>query len=258
MTAQAELKSTIYSREALPLVRTYSPADITPDGKFLEIALNGIVFPLELRDVGNEQQPVVIAWLDTHPDHVGVDPKIPPAAAYERAHLIKLLDEQDTRPITTIVTPYSHKSIPSIEQTVEIASDILHRDLSLVILPGDKDYAKAQEQSDIPVVAYQNVTSGGENKFLGITKDGIQILEATAAAGNRIIEIDDVFTTGGTDGAVQDVINQICGFPSDTKQPLIVVAREAAYGPGYPPATPNHVFPLINLPEFVGGVPKRA
>lgn len=257
-TPLAESRSHLRSADFLPFVRTYGAEHITPDRKFLRIMLNNRSFDLKLTNVGGEQTPAYIAWLDTHPpdaQHPDVDPNLPHASAEERAHLIARMVSFYKRDITTIITPTSTKSIPSIEETVWIASHTLQKNLKLIILPGGKDEGKIAQDSVLPPVVYHNVTSPIDDKFIGIKSEDYEWVQGLDSTKDGILCIDDVYTTGGTDFGMQTVINRTLHLPEHTRHPLVVLATESPYGIQYPTKPPEHVFSVINLPEFVGGLP---
>jgi len=252
-----ERKMRMRLADFLPFVRQYGAEHITLDGKYLRIVLNNHPFDLKLKNAGGEA-PVYMAWLDTHPpdkNHPDVDPLLPHASAVERARLIKKIDSFYKLDIKTIITPASLKSIPAIEETVEIASEMLDKPLALIILPGGKVKEKVKRVSIIPPISYHNVTSPVDDKFLGISRDGYELLRELNPMGKGILMVDDVYTTGGTDDGMQRVINEVLHLPQDTRHPLVVVATESAYGEKYPEQPPEHVFSLIHIPEFIGGLP---
>ena len=258
-TPLSECRTHLRSADFLPFVRAYGAEHITPDRNFLRIVLNNQPFDLKLTNVGGEDTPAYIAWLDTHPrdiNHPDVDPNLPHASAEERAQLIVKMKSFYDCDLTTIITPASSKSIPSIEETVRIASDMLHTHLELIILPGGKDKEQVAGESILPLVVYHNVTSPVEDKYIGITHDGYELLRKLNPKGDGMLMVDDVYTTGGTDDGMQTVINRVLHLPEHTRQPLVVVATESVYGLNYPKKPPEHVFSLIHLPEFIGGLPK--
>jgi hypothetical protein len=245
--------------QRLPDVRVYGKEHITSDGKFLEIKLNDRLFPLILTNVGGNETPAYIAWLDTHPpdeNHKNVDPELPHASAVERARLIQQLDSAEN-PIKTVVTPASSKSIPSIKETVEIASVLLNKPLAFIVLPGGKDKSAIEKASCISPIAYRNVTSPENDKYIGISKEDRELLDTLNPHGEGIITVDDVYTTGGTDYGIQNVLNYVFNLPEDTRHPLVVLATESAFGEGYPKQAPSHVYSIIHLPEFIGGLPQK-
>lgn len=234
-------------------IRTYTAADISDDKKSLQITLDKQLFLLPLVNVGNEEKPTYIAWLDTHPDHADVPEGISHAAAVERADLILEMERKHGQDVTTIVTPDSSKSIPSIQETVDIVSHSLKKHINFIILPGGKNENEVAKQSAIAPVAYRNITSANTDKFLGITGADIEIILQHNHQGKGILEIDDVYTTGGTDNAVQKILNTILHLPDTARHPLIVLARESEYDETYPYKVPDHVFANMNLPEFTHG-----
>lgn len=247
----------VRSADFLLFVRRYGPEHISSDKTQLRIMLNNHPFDLKLTNVGGVDSPVHIAWLDTHPrdeQHPDVDVDLPHASAEERARLIAKIDSFYNLGITTIVAPESSKSTPAIIETVEIASGILKRKLELVILPGGKDEARVLHESVIPPVTYQSVTSS-DNKFMGVSEEGIEKLFRCKKDGSDIMLVDDVFTKGGTLDAMQKVLNKALHLPDGTKHPLVVVATESVYGQGYPTLPRENVFSCIHLPEFIGGLP---
>ncbi len=255
MTALQEREPTLRVSDVLSYIPTYTENHISPDGKFLTIDLNNQHFPLALRNVGSEDQPVVIAWMDTHPEHDSVPIGLAHATAVERADVIVKMVRNYHQDITTIITPNSSKSIPSIEETVAIASEKLGRAFDFIVLPGGKDADAVERESAIAPVSYRNVTSPNENKYLGVTAKDLNTLLHAHARGKGIVQIDDVYTSGGTDSAVQKILNTIFHLPDMARHPLIVVARESSYDSNYPHKAPDHVFPVIHLPEFVHPLP---
>lgn len=256
MSAIQERPRNIIASDFLPHIATYSEHHISPDGKFLHITLNQQTFPLPLVNVGNTEHPAYIAWLDTHPDHEGVPLGLAHATAVERANILCKMVTEKNQHITTIVTPDSSKSIPSIQETVAIASDKLKRKFNFIILPGGKDENEVAKRSAIAPIAYRNVTSPDHDKFLGITASDLQTIIDCNLQGAGIVEIDDVYTSGGTDDAAQNVLNTILHLPSTFRHPLIVVARESQYDSGYPHKAPDHVLAVMHLPEFTNGFKK--
>jgi len=236
---------------ATQVIYEYNETHITKDGKYLEIELAGQKFPLELKNVGSVENSVYIAWLDTHPDHPDVPPGLPHAAAVERANLI-LEMVQRGQEVTTIVTPNSSKSIPSIQEAVAIVSRALGKHINFIILPGGKNEDEVSKQSAIAPVMYHNVTSP-DAKFLGITQSDIDILLENNLHGKGLLTIDDVYTSGKTDEAVQEILNRVLHLPDDYRHPLVCIARESEYVDGYPHKAPDHVFATMHLPEFTHG-----
>jgi|GEM_PF-6359755 len=255
MTAMQEREINIRASDVLSYIPTYTENNISPDGKFLNIQLNNQNFPLELRNVGLEEHPAYIAWMDTHPDHQGVPIGLAHATAVERADVIVKMVRDYHQDITTIITPNSSKSIPSIEETVAIASQKLGRTFDFIVLPGGKDEDAVGKESVIAPIAYRNVTSPNENKYLGVTAKDLNTLLQAHTRGKGIVQLDDVYTSGGTDSAVQKILNIIFHLPDTTRHPLIVVARESPCDEHYPHKAPDHVFPVIYLPEFVHPLP---
>jgi len=257
MTARQETETNIRASDMLPYIPTYTEHNISPDGKFLHIELNNQTFPLELRNVGSQEHPAIIAWMDTHPDHDFVPIGLPHAAAVERAQLLVRMSHQYQKDVRAIVTASSTKSIPSIQEAVTIASKLLGHELHLIILLGgtDKNKDELAKRSALPLVSYINITSQGKEKYVGITKENLDLLRKIHAAGKEIWEMDDIFTTGETSGGVQKTIDIALGLPILTRRPLIVVARESPYDALYPHKAPDHVFALRHLPEFVGQIP---
>ena len=257
MTASHETETSIRASDVLPYIPTYTEHDISPDGKFFTIELNNQKFPLELRNVGTMENPAYIAWMDTHPDHESVPIGLPHAAAVERAHLLVKMSNHYQKEVGAIVTASSTKSIPSIQEAVEIASKLMGHELHLIILLGgtEKNKDEIAKLSALPLVSYTNITSQGKEKYVGITKDNLDLLRKIHAAGKEIWEMDDICTTGGTSGGVQETVDNALGLPILTRRPLIVVARESPYDALYPHKAPNHVFALRHMPEFVGQLP---
>lgn len=255
MTAIQETRQYIKTCDVFSYIPVYDENFITKDGKFLEIELASQKFPLELRNVGSVEHPAIIAWMDTHPEHEGVPIGLAHATAVERADVIVKMVRDCHQDITTIITPNSSKSIPSIEETVAIASQKLGRAFDFIVLPGGKDEDAVSRESAIAPVAYRNVTSPNENKYLGVTAKDLNTLLQAHTQGKGIVQIDDVYTSGGTDNAVQKILNIIFHLPDTTRHPLIVVARESPCDEHYPHKVPDHVFPVIYLPEFVHPLP---
>ncbi|MFZ2025032.1 MAG: hypothetical protein WAV51_02020 [Microgenomates group bacterium] len=252
MSATQETQRYLKTFEVIPYIREYDESHITADGKFLEIDLAGQKFPLELRNVGGEENPIYIAWLDTHPDHKGVPVGLSHASAVERADLILEMVRKGQE-VTTIVTPDSSKSLPSIKETVDIVSHALGKHINYIILPGGREENEVAIESAIAPIAYRNVTSGDADKFLGISATDLAILLRDNRYGKGILTIDDVYTTGGTDIAVQKILNTILRLPDTVRHPLVVLARESEYFGKYPHPAPDHVFSIIHLPEFTHG-----
>jgi len=253
MSAVQETAKNLRSYDVVPFIREYNERHITKDGKFLEIELAGQKFPLELRNVGSTEHPIHIAWLDTHPDHDGVPVGLPHAAAVERAELIVTMVRKHHQEVTTIVTPTSSKSIPSIRETATIVSDTLGRTMNFIILPGGREENNVAQESAIAPVSYRNVTSPNSDKYLGITAADLAMLLQHNPHGRGILQIDDVYTSGGTDFAVQNILNTVLHLPETYRHPLVVLARESEYYGAYPHKAPDHVFPVIHLPEFTHG-----
>lgn len=257
MTVMQETEQYIRASDLLPYIPTYTENNITPDGKFLNIELNNQSFPLELRNVGNTEHPAYIAWMDTHPDHPHVPVGLPHAAAVERAQLLVKMANYYRKDVRAIVTASSTKSIPSIQEAVQIASKLMGHEVHLVILLGgsEKDKDELAKRSALPLVSYTNITSQGKEKYVGITKDNLDLLRKLHIEGKEIWEMDDIHTTGGTTGGVQKTVDEALGLPITFRRPLIVVARESPYDDLYPHKAPDNVFALRHLPEFVGQMP---
>lgn len=256
MSVIQEQTRTLKASDILPHVTTYSEHNISPDRKFLQIRLNNQTFSLPLVNVGGDEHPAYIAWLDTHPAHEGVPQGLAHATAVERANLICKMMTEYKYDFTTIVTPDSSKSIPSILETVEIASERLKRKFNFIVFPGGKDENEVSLRSAIAPVSYRNVTSLETNKYLGLKQTDLDTLLRENRQGKGILKIDDVYTSGGTDNATQSVLNTVFQLPDSFRNPLVVVARESTYDKGYPHKAPDHVLAVMHLPEFTNGFKK--
>lgn len=215
MAASAERLSS-YSPETIP---TFGPRNITRiDGmQRLDVVLAHTHFALPLvhLDIPEFHVDAAIGWFNPDPN---VNPQIDEASTIIMGDMFRALDAK------VVVMTNSSKS----EHFIQMAMRDLPPEATLIILPGGKaesEGAAIQDRSSGTLISYTPVT--GTPKVMGYPKGAMNRdeLRALCPNGKGIVIADDVYTTGETVRAME----QVLGLGETDEYHVAVIAIEKQY-----------------------------
>ncbi|MDH5532811.1 MAG: hypothetical protein OEX81_00090 [Candidatus Pacebacteria bacterium] len=223
----------------------YRPEDIQfrDDQPYLEIILGQMVLELALKNVGSDEEPVWIAWFDPREEEV----KNAGTSA-----LIEMLGKLDN--VALAITPFSSKSMPMITEACDEV------ELPLLDLLGSRDFdeIKAQTHLEDRIYVYNPITSPDKPKYMAFGRQIEKHIKSAIKAGEKIVIIDNVYSTGATIKAILGGLKDILGRSYDPNLiEVVTVAREGVIhnGDGVPPVDmePNLMYDVF-IPEVIGNL----
>lgn len=223
--------------------KVYRPEDIKYHGEepYLEIILGQMVLELALKNVGSDEKPVWIAWFDPKEEEV--------KTAGTRA-LVEMLSKLDN--VAIAITPFSTKSIPMIrEACVEV-------ELPLFNLIGSHDFNGIRDLTEDgdQIYTYNPITSQDKPKYLAFGQAVTTHIKTAIRSGEKVVIIDDVYSSGETVKAILGGMQDILGDDYDPSLiEVVTVAREGVLHNGdlVPPVDmePNLLYDVF-IPEIIG------
>ena len=219
----------------------------------LQAVFNNILFEFDWRDVGEmvpvegglRYQAAWIAFVNLGDDPTkGQNPDLGPAIAYDMA---PLLVEQEP---DVVISPYSSKSLQMAERAVQLASEELGKDISLVIFAGDTKEQNVRDKvgEDGLILPYKPVTSK-VTKYMGASREQLDQIAGT----RRKILIDDVYTTGATLNTATRLISTGMQMEiPDGEIPIVVAVYEQPYVDKIKTSErPPYVTALVENPAYI-------
>lgn len=223
--------------------KVYRPEDIKyrEDQPYLEIILGKMVLELLLKNVGSDEEPVWIAWFD---------PREEETKTAGTSALVEMLNKLDK--VALAITPFSSKSIPMIRQAC------IDTELPLFDLIGSRDFTEISELTDrdYRIYAYNPITSPEKPKYLAFAHKVEKHILTAVKRGEKIVIIDDVYSSGATVRAILDGLKDILGDLYDPSMiEVVTVAREGVLQNGEPVPEvgmePNLLYDVF-IPEVIG------
>jgi len=203
-----------------------------------------MVLELALKNVGNDEEPIWIAWFEPREE------EIRQAGTSALKEMIGKIDNADN--IALAITPFSLKSGPMITD----ACDDLG--LPLLTLQGSKDLDELKQQvdDDEAIYSYYPVTSPDKPKHMAFGKQNRTHILAAVKRGEGIVIVDDVYSTGNTVKAILEGLKAILGELYESAQiDVVTVAREGVIHNGEEPSAINMEQDLIYdvyIPKVIG------
>jgi hypothetical protein len=208
---------------------------------YLEIILGQMVLELALKNVGSDEEPIWIAWFDPREEEVG--------EAGSNA-LVEMLGKLDN--VALALTPFSSKSMPMIKAACDEVK------LPLLNLIGSRSFEDLKTQTDVDdrIYAYNPITSPDKPKYLAFGVQTEKHIRSAIRAGEKIVIIDDVYSSGATVkailGGLQDILED--EYNPDLIE-VVTVAREGVLHNGDPVPSvdmePNLLYDVF-IPEIIG------
>ncbi len=241
---EAVLRRAVEAQNLLGFPRVFTARDLELNEKryWLQVHIAAETFRLPVVNVGTQESPLAIAFLDSNPK------KNARLAKSVADHMSLLIAAQAP---TLVVMPGSKKSEPVIRDATRGAADFLQlqNDIPLIRLPTDRQYDAVRHQVGVGgvVFEYHPVTlKPDEHKYIGVSSTDLQSIQSLCPNGDGLLLVDDVGTTMATIRASEKVLS----LGNSAVHHVGVFAREAIADTSYPPMLGPRLHTAIFLPEM--------
>lgn len=230
----------IVLKKEIPTFGLESIAEV--EGKYrlhIRLSKTGFLLPLVHLNIPYPDE-AAIGWFDPNPEK---NPQIAEAAGETMGNMLKNINPK------VIVMTNSTKS----EYFIRKAVKNLHKGTRLILLPSGVDEEEVNYRSSSGTRDYIPVT--GTKKWMGYPKKeesrqdylSLEELKKLCPNGNGLVIVDDVYTTGATVKAMEEILK----IKETDKHKVVVIAIEKKFNGRYENSiAPKNVQAAFFLSEF--------